>query len=129
MLSRRRFIEITTATTVAGAALGVTQDAVAAGASGTIWASPTWQGLQGQPLTIVDASGASQTVRVGAVAVLPKQARTRGEAFMVALVSEASRHIPDGLYRLRGGVRGQVFLNSGKPGAATLTINSVRPTA
>ena len=128
MVSRRRFMEMTVATSVAGAALGVSQDAMAAvaGTSGSTWSAATWRGLQGKRITLLDAAGAPHAVKVGALTAQPAQPGTTGEAFTVALQA-SSGSIGDGLYRLRGGVSGQVALVEGDPGTALLTVNTVRP--
>ena len=126
MLTRRRFIEMGVATSVAGAAVGVGQDALAS-TTGTVWTASSWQALTGNNVTLVDAAGASTRVTVRAVTLVPAQSGTTGEAFLVQLRGPATGSIPDGLYRVRGGVSGQVFLVGGANGSATLAVNTVRP--
>ena len=125
MLTRRRFIEMGVATSVAGAAIGVGQDALAAG-SVTAWTASTWQALTGRSITLIDAAGTTRRARVVAVTTSPAQANTHGEAFLVDLRGRSGTAIPDGLYRLRGGINGQVFLAAAGDGGATLTVNTVR---
>ncbi|MCW2495937.1 hypothetical protein [Jatrophihabitans sp.] len=124
MVSRRNFLELAVATTVAGGALGLSQDGAAA-ATETAWSSATWRELEGTTIRAVDAAGASHSVRVGAVHAYAKQSRVTGEAFRVQLTAARGR-LPDGLYRLRGGVSGQVSLIEGEPGSAGLVVNTVR---
>ena len=125
MLTRRRFIEMGVATSVAGAAIGVGQDALAAG-SLTVWTASTWQALTGRSITLIDAAGTTRRVKVVAVTASPAQANTTGEAFLVDLRGRSGTAIPDGLYRLRGGINGQVFLAAAGDGSATLAVNTVR---
>jgi hypothetical protein len=126
MVSRRRFIEMTVATSVAGAAVGVSQDAFAAATSGSTWSSTTWRGLQGKRVTLLDASGVTHAAKVGVLTVQPAQSGMTGEAFTVALHA-VSGSIEDGLYRLRGGISGQIALVEGDPGTAVLTVNTMKP--